>query len=1127
MTRDLFAWLSTLVLLVTSASMGAEALAATGETPPQGGLFRFPDVSNRFIAFVYADDVWLVPREGGVATPLASPAGLEYFPRFSPDGRMIAFAGNYDGNQDIYTVPTEGGIPHRVTHHPAAEMLNDWTADGDLLFAAPYGVDGIYPDQTQLFTVAAEGGMPRRMPVPFGSNGAISADGRWLAYTPFSRDFRTWKRYLGGLASDIWLFDLHALVSKKITDWKGTDSLPMWHGENVYYLSDRGPNHRLNIWMYDGGSGEHRQLTRYSDYDVKFPSIGPGVDGGGEIVFQYATSLHLLDLRTGEAKAVPITLPGSRQTIRPRRVEVDQQIFSRSISPTGKRALVGARGDIWSIPAKDGTAVNLTRTSGVAERYPRWSPDGKWIAYQSDATGEYELYVLGTGADSEVRQLTSGSAGGYRYEPVWSPDSQWIAYKDGAGALFLYGFEEGRVTLVDKEPYYFWAMHSMDVDWSPDSRWLAYARTSDDTTFPDGSQIRVYDVQAKKRHTLTSGLYRDRNPVFDPKGDFLYYISDRAFTSPVFESGLFTSFTVYVDRDMVLAVPLRADVGYPLAPRSDEETVGAKGDEDESKQGDETAGGDSPPAVDLAIDGFEDRAIQLPIERGELSRLSVNDKGQLLYLRSRGGLRDDLPGIRLFDPSDRTKSEKTVADGVRWFMASDDGKKLLVLKQEGGPQNLFQELSGAVSGTMVIVDAAPDQKFDPALDLSGLQVIIDPREEWRQVFRETWRAFRDDFYDPGMHGVDWEGVRRQYGRMLEGAASRGDLHYILGEMVGELNAGHTYVMYQDVSVPSVSVGLLGADFELHHGAYRIRRIYRGGPWDTDARGPLGDWYVGVREGDYLLAVNGIDVDTRLSPWAAFQGLAGKTVRLTVSESPVRDDRARHVDVSAVPSDYELRYRAWIEKNRAYVEEKTGGRVGYMHVPDCMPYGLDHFTRQFFHQRRRDALIVDERWNAGGYFSTRYIEALNRQVHFYAGLRNGAMVPDPGVAHYGPKAMLINAESGSDGDLFPAKFRQRKLGKLIGTRTWGGVIGILGNPQPIDGGLIFVASISTITEDSKWTIEGHGVDPDIDVVEDPARMADGEDPQLDAAIRYILEELETNPHVVPPMPEYPDRSGLAE
>jgi tricorn protease len=602
-------------------------------------------------------------------------------------------------------------------------------------------------------------------------------------------------------------------------------------------------------------------------------------------------------------------------------------------------------------------------------------------------------------------------------------------------------------------------------------------------------------------------------------------VSDREFTSPVFDSGLFTTFTVYVDKDRVLAVPLRPGVDYPLAPKSDVEESGAANGEPEG--GGEAGGEDEAPAIDIVIDGFEDRAIQLPIERGELDGLSVNGQGQLLYLRGRGGVRNDVPGLRLFDPSDRTKSEETVADGVRWFMVSGDGAKVLVLKQEGGPPNLFQELSGAVGGTMAIIDAAPDQKLDAALDLSGLQATIDPREEWRQIFRETWRTFRDSFYDPGMHGVDWNGVHSQYGRMLEDAASRGDLHYILGEMVAELNAGHTYVYHIDTSAPAVSVGMLGADFELHDGAYRFKKIYRGGPWDTDARGPLGDWYTGVKEGDYLLAVNGLDVDTRLSPWAPFQGLAGKTVRLTVGASPQRDDSARQVDVATLPGDLELRYRAWIEKNRAYVEEKTGGRAGYMHVPDCMPYGLDNFSRQFFHERRRDALIIDERWNGGGYFSTRYIEALNRQVHYYAGMRSGALGADPAMAHYGPKAMLINSAAGSDGDLFPAKFRQRKLGKLIGTRTWGGVIGILGNPQPIDGGMMFVANISTYTKDSEWTIEGHGVDPDIEVVEDPAKMTDGKDPQLDAAIRQILEELESSPHVVPPMPEYPDRSGLAE
>jgi len=655
---------------------------------------------------------------------------------------------------------------------------------------------------------------------------------------------------------------------------------------------------------------------------------------------------------------------------------------------------------------------------------------------------------------------------------------------------------------------------------SRDSRWLAMA-IADEVS--GTNRLTVYELPTGQLTTLTAGMFDDAYPVFDRKGDYLYF-RRRGHFSPLYGE-LDTSF-LYAGTEQLCVVPLRADQASPFAPKSDEEPVAkkdekkdekegeqkdpaAEGKEGEKKEGDAKAEKEAEKPVEIAFEGFEQRAVLLPIEPGAFGGLAVNDAGALLYVRRPIQGVEGEPTLHLFDVSADEPEEKTVAEGVGGYALSADGKKLLAFKQ-GKPH---------------LGDAKEGAKLEP-LSLAGMESEVDPRSEWRQIFHDAWRLMRDFFYDPHMHQVDWAGVRDQYAAMLDDCASREDLSYVIREMISELNVGHAYYSGGDVgSAPSRSVGLLGCDYALENGAYRIARIHAGGPWDTDARGPLSQPGVGVKVGDYLLAVNGVPVDVARDPWAAFQGLAGKTVTLTVSEKPTRDESARSVVVKTLGSETELRYRAWIERSRRYVEEKTGGRVGYVYVPSTGIDGQNDLVRQLSGQLRREALIVDERWNSGGQIPTRFIELLNRPPTNYWARRDGHDWPWPPDAHFGPKCMLINGLSGSGGDAFPFYFKQAGLGKLIGTRTWGGLVGLSGYPPLIDGGDIECPSFAFYELDGTWGIEGHGVDPDIEVVDDPALMQDGGDPQLDRAIALMLEELERNPYRAPKRPAYPDRKGM--
>jgi tricorn protease len=1139
------------------------ATAGHAQEQPQAAMLRWPDISATHICFVYANDIWLAPRDGGAASPLASPLGQESFPRFSPDGKAIAFVGNYDGNTDLYTLPVGGGIPARVTHHPSGETMCDWAPDGRLLFLIN-GLGGL-TRQTQMFSVAAAGGLPERMPVPYSGFGTLSPDGQWLAYSPYSTDTRTWKRYRGGMATDLWLFNVKDHSSKRFTDWEGTDTIPMWvpggDGSTVYFLSDAGPEHRLNIWAYAIKAGTKRQVTTYGDNDVRWPSIGPGPKGKGEIIFQLGSEMRVLDLGTSKDRVVKVTIPGARPTIRPRTVDASKLIQGAAISPSGKRIALEARGDVWSVPAKEGVARNLTRTTATFDRDPAWSPDGKWIAYFSDSSGEYELWIRPSDAKPaedkdkkedeskpeaeakpeepavpepkrEPRQLTNLGAG-FRYSPTWSPDSKKIAFTDKAGGVFICDVESGKVDAIDTDP---WGTPA-GLAWSKDSAWLAYDRTDENTS---AKCVWLHSAKTGQKTRVTDPMFGGYSPVFDAKGDYLLFHSNRAIGSPTY-SDLDTSFA-YANTEQLFLVPLRKDLKSPWAPKSDEEELKKPGDDeksddkkDESKGEDDKAEGDKADGekkddvkkddekkdkkdekkdVVVDIDGLEARAVVLPIPAGSFGGVAFTEGNKILFVRRPFPGSPDPASIRLFDPEDEKKEEKKITDAGN-FDLSFDRKQLLVLK--GGTD-------------MAVMKPEPDAKSNP-VPTSGMTATIDPRAEWKQIFTDTWRLHRDFFYEPTLHGVDWAKLREHYGKMIDDCASREDVAWVQSEMVSELNIGHAYITNPgDVEqAPSVGVGMLGCDYELIKSdagaAYRITAIHQGAPWDTDSRGPLSQPGIEASVGDYLLAVNGVPIDTSMDPWAAFVGTADRPTTITLGPDPVINERSRDLLVKPAPNEGGVRYRAWIEKNRAYVAEKTSNQVGYIYVPNTGVDGQNELFRQFFGQRHCAALIIDERWNGGGQIPTRFIELLNRPVTNYWAVRDGKDWPWPPDAHQGPKCMLINGRAGSGGDAFPAYFRRAGLGKLIGTRTWGGLVGISGNPGLIDGGGISVPTFGYYKTDGHWGIEGHGVDPDIEVLDDPALMQDGGDPQLDRAIAEMLAEIEAKPYVPPKRPPSPDRKGM--
>ena len=1060
-------------------------------------MLQYPDVSLTQIVFSYAGDLWVVPKDGGTAQRLSSPRGQELFAHFSPDGSQIAFSANYDGNLEVYTIPTMGGAPTRVTYHGMGDRLVDWLPDGKrVLFAS--SMNSGRQRYSQFFSVSAAGGMPDQLPVPYGEMASLSPDGKKIAYTSLTQAFRTWKRYRGGWAADIIIFDLEKKTSEVIAASPANDEFPMWHGNSVYFLSDRGVGARSNIWSYNFETKQVKQITKFTEYDIHFPSLGPT-----EIVFEMGGRLQLLDLSSESVREVRVKVVTDELTLLPRTQNVGKSIRSVSIAPDGKRALFEARGDVFSVPAEHGPVINLTRTSGSAERYPSWSPDGKYAAYWSDKSGEYELTLLDMTTPGPEKKVTSYGAG-YRYNLFWSPNSKMIAFIDKAMRIQIFDIERNKTVPVDKQLFHYQgALSSFSASWSPDSRWLAYARDLKTR----GSAIFLFDTKEEKAAQVTSGYYQDSGPVFDPDGKYLYFLTGRTFT-PTYSD--VDNTWIYPNTTNVAAATLSDEVPSPLAPRND--STGVKKEEpkkdeakkDDAKEKDKGKKDEKAKETKISLAGFEQRVVMLPPAAGNFRALQAVTGKVLFHRAPNTGSADKKRPLMYYDLGKR--EEKTVVDDVDLFEVSADGKKVLVAK----------------SGSYSIVDVAENQKLDKKMPTARLEMTIDPRSEWKQIFTDVWRFDRDFFYDPNMHGVDWDDMKTRYGKLLENAVTRWDVNFVIGELMSELNSSHTYRGGGDIDEGEVrAFGYLGVDWEISDGAYRIARVIAGAPWDAEVRSPLAQPGINVRKGDYVLAVNGQPMDVSEAPWASFAGLENQAVELTVNSKPTMDG-ARRVLVQTIGDETRLRHLAWIEANRKRVEDATNGRVGYVYVPSTGIDGQTELVRQFTAQFNKEGLIVDERFNSGGQIPDRFVELLNRKPLAFWAVRDGENWQWPVIANFGPKVMLINGWSGSGGDAFPDYFKKAGLGALVGMRTWGGLIGVTGAPALIDGGSISVPTFRMYNPDGTWFKEGYGVDPDVEVVDDPAQLARGIDPQLERGIVEVMKQVNAKSFVVPKQPPYEKR-----
>jgi len=1084
------------VLVAATLILSGLVLCAFAEAGPEARLMRFPDIHGSTIVFCYGGDLWLVDASGGVARQLTTHEGLERFPRFSPEGKYIAFSGEYDGNVDVYVIPAEGGEPKRLTYRPETatvsermgpdDVVVDWFPDGEtVLFRSRREV---YNDWLgRLYGIGLEGGLPEPLSIPHGGFASFSPDGKRLAYCPIMRDFRTWKRYRGGMAQDVWIYDLAADTAEQITTDPATDHFPMWHGDKIYFVSDR--NLKENVWAYDLRTKQTTRVTDHKDFDVRWPGFGPE-----KMVYESGGHLYVLDFGSERSEKIRVEIPGDRPLTRPHLVSVADNVTDYNLSATGKRALLGARGEVFTVPPEKGNTRNLTQTSGARERSSRWSPDGKWVSYVSDATGEDEIYIVPQdGKGDPIRITTDGNC--VKFIPYWSPDSKKLVFADKNLRLHWVDIDSKRVRRVDESDV--WEIR--DYCWSPDSKWIAYAKPDNNFFY----SIYLYNLGSGKVTRVTGPGTDDADPAFDPEGKFLYFISERDFSPTL---GSFESNFTYNQLSRVYVVTLQADTPSPFAPESDEEEPKeeeSKDKKDDDKKKDEE---DGTPDVEIDLEGIMTRVVALPIDPTDIYWV-IADKGKVFYFGDGDG--DGPSGFfRVYDLEE--KKDEIVISGVSGVDVSHDRKKVIY----------------SSGGTYGIIDAKPGGSVgDGKLDLSGLEMMLDPRAEWKQMFEEVWRLERDYFYAPNMHGYDWRAIHDQYEPLVEHVAHRNDLSYVLSEMVSELCCSHTYVGGGEMPRPeTVDIGFLGVDFELDKksGLFRFKKIYPGENWNERLRSPLTEPGVAVKEGDYLLAVNGKPLRHPANPYSLFQNTLGTSVTLKVNK---RDGEkgAREVEVKPIRDESYLRYTDWLEDNRRKVDEASGGRVGYLHIPDMSLEGLNEWAKRYYAQIRKEGLIIDVRANGGGFVSEMILERLRRQTVGMSAPRNSKNnFTYPPASYYGHLVCLCDQNSASDGDYFPYYFKEFELGPVIGKRTWGGVVGIRGFTRLVDGGYVTRPEIAGFGMDSEWIIENHGVEPDIVVENPPEALVRGQDPQLEKGIEVILDMIEREPKPLPARPRYEPR-----
>jgi len=1091
---------------------------APAQTPPaETLLLREPALSRDRLAFSYAGDIWLANRDGSNPQRLTVGPGVETNPHFSPDGQLIAYTGDYDRNADVYVVPVSGGQPRRLTWHPSAETVRDWTPDGKhILFSSSQEA---YARSLQLFTVAATGGLPTRLPLLMGEKGSYSADGQVLAHTHITDATGTWKHYRGGRTGPIWLTNLHTLATEEIPHENATDTSPLWLGGKVYFLSDRARAN--NVFVYDPATKKVEQLTRHADYDVK--ALG---GFGTELVYEQAGRLHILDTAAGKTADLHISITPEVLALRPQYRNVAPMVRAAAISPTGMRAVVEARGDIFTVPAKKGESRNLTHSDGAHERYPAWSPDGTRIAYVSDAAGEYQLRVQDQRGSAPAQSYSLGPASFY-FHPLWSPDSKKIAYTDKKLNLWYLDLVAKKPVRVASDTYGpILGEPALDPAWSPDGQWLAYSQQ-----MPNHLRtVWVHHLPSGRRFAISDGRSDATAPAFSRNGKYLFFSAST-------DVGLrttwldMTSYDRVSKRTLYVAVLNRQDAS-PFAPQSDEEkgaiarpdsvVIGKPmGNRPAPKVAVKDLKGKKPDAVKVVIDtaGMSQRVLVVPGSAvGDLGTVQAADGDKVFYLEqvpaATAAGPDAAPApptqrLHRFDVKER-KDEVFMAE-VTDYALSADGKKILYT----APKDAYG----------IVEAGGKPAAGDGKLALTGLDSYIDPRHEWAQMFNEVWRLERDYFYDANMHGLDWAATRKKYEVFLPHVAHRADLNYLFAEMMGEMVVGHNYVAGGDMpALTPDPVGLLGADYEVANDHYRFKRVFNGESFNPGLRAPLTGPGVNVQAGDYLLAVNNRPLRATDNVYSFFENTVGKQITLTVNTKPSLSG-AREVTVVPVASEATLRRIAWVEGNRRKVDELTGGRVAYVYLPNTSQEGYEFFNRYYFSQLDKEAVIVDERFNGGGFVADYILDLLNRPLLSYWAPREGRAFTSPGASIYGPKVMLVNEFAGSGGDALPAFFRRRSLGTIVGKRTWGGLIGISGYPVLMDGGTVTSPSFAIYSPEGQWEIENQGVPPDIDVDVLPNATQNGADPQLAKAVEVVLGDLKKQPFKPLPIPaQHPERAG---
>ena len=1091
-------------VLLTLILAGVSSISRAQSLKPL--LLRDPAVSKSQVAFSYAGSIWVANRDGGNVRRLTS-GGHEEKPSFSPDGSQVAFTGDYDGTHGVFVVSAAGGEPRRLTYHPADADVQGWTPDGKrILFSSlrTAFASGVI----QLFTVPLEGGFATQVPLVRAAEGSISPDGARIAYVPNLQWQRAWKRYRGGQTKPIWIASLaDSSVQARIPRDNSNDCNPMWVGDTIYFLSDR--NGPMSLFAYDLKSQQVKQILKNDGFDIKSASATADA-----IVYEQFGSLHLLDLQSGNDRALDIRPVADLAEVRPHFLKIEpKRIRSAEISPTGARAVFGVRGEILTVPAEKGDIRNLTNTTDVVERDPAWSPDGKSIAYLSDESGEYALHIRDQSGLGEVRKINLGNPATFYYSPTWSPDSKKIGYTDKRLNYWYVDLDKKTPVKVDTDTYTDPA-HSLQMVWSPDSRWIAYTKQLTNHLHA----VFAYSLEQTKSFQLTDGMSDALYPAFDKDGKYLYFTAS---TDAALNTGWLdmTSLERPVTRNAYVIV-LKKDLPSPLAPESDEEKAkeAEKGGKDQKGEADKDkekgkAKEEKPVNVEIDLEAIGQRILALPVPARNYDGLLAGKAGVLFLGEAppvdpidfdEGG-----PATKIHKFDLKTRKTEQILDGVTSFDVSFNGEKMLYARQN----------QWFITPAEKPAEGPPPPGQGGPLRLDSMEIYVDPRAEWKHKYDQVWRDERDFLYDPGLHGLNLEAVRRKYEPFLDNIATRDDLNYLFTEMLGNITIGHMFVGGGDVPEPKrVKTGLLGADYSVENGRYRFTHVYDGENWNPKLRAPLTQPGVNVHAGDYLLAVNGRDVRPPADVYSFFEETAGKQVVLKVG---ARSDGSGSREVIVVPVDDEssLRNYAWIEGNRRKVDELTGGRVAYVYLPDTYAGGYTNFNRYYFAQVGKDAAIIDERYNGGGDIADYIIDYLRRPLLSYWNMREGKDITTPIEAIFGPKVMIINEMAGSGGDALPWMFRKTGIGPLVGKRTWGGLVGHYTNPADLlDGGFTGTPDLAFYNPNGTWDVENHGVPPDVETELDPQAARAGHDSQLERAVEVVMDLLKKNP--LPPAPHHP-------